>query len=477
LNGFTISQPGAYIVNSNLTGVSGQRGIIVNASNVTIDLQGFELVGVSGSLVGIDASDNLTVRNGTIRNWPWSGIRRFGGGNGLVVDGVVLIANGMGIDALLTTNTRVSDCRVENSSDSSTNAGGIRLGGRATVSNCVSTGNSGRGIIVGEGSTVVETTASQNGQDGIFAGVRSRLENCDASYNGYAGIIVRVYSLIRGCTAYWNGGTEIVAHAGSTIEDCTANGAGTPGHGIHIGDGGAVNVDNSTIRGCVASDNGGVEILAGARAVLEHCVADGNGSPGNGIEVGADSIVIGCTATNNGGIEILAGDRSVIESCVADGNGTAGNGIQLANASVMRGCTARNNGLTASDTEIYADDQVLIESCVADGWTGAARGAGAGIRIREKSTVRNCIVTNNLGMGIFQEFPVGGGRIEGNEVTNNSDTGIWLTGSSNVVIGNRATGNSTSNPPSNCVNGSDDWWVAYNAATFANATHPWMNIC
>src|SRR2546430_3180703 len=53
---FTISQEGSYVLNGNLTGVANQNGVTVAASNVTIDLQGFELIGVNNSLAGISAS-------------------------------------------------------------------------------------------------------------------------------------------------------------------------------------------------------------------------------------------------------------------------------------------------------------------------------------------------------------------------------------------------------------------------------------
>jgi len=52
----TISQPGSYILNSNLTCTAcsgGQHGISVNVSDVSIDLQGFQLVGVAGAGDGI----------------------------------------------------------------------------------------------------------------------------------------------------------------------------------------------------------------------------------------------------------------------------------------------------------------------------------------------------------------------------------------------------------------------------------------
>lgn len=74
---FAINQPGSYYLTTNLTGVSGQSGIIVQARNVAIDLNGFEFVGVGGAASGIFAAPSLTnlvVRNGTIRNWPNHGL-------------------------------------------------------------------------------------------------------------------------------------------------------------------------------------------------------------------------------------------------------------------------------------------------------------------------------------------------------------------------------------------------------------------
>src|SRR5438876_7759228 len=44
---FTISQPGSYVLNGNLTAAASGTGITVSASNVTVDLQGFDLSGAS----------------------------------------------------------------------------------------------------------------------------------------------------------------------------------------------------------------------------------------------------------------------------------------------------------------------------------------------------------------------------------------------------------------------------------------------
>src|SRR5678815_1587099 len=45
---FKITQPGSYYLTGNITGVAGKHGIEIAASGVTLDLNGFDLVGVAG---------------------------------------------------------------------------------------------------------------------------------------------------------------------------------------------------------------------------------------------------------------------------------------------------------------------------------------------------------------------------------------------------------------------------------------------
>src|SRR5262245_28247040 len=47
---YTINTPGSYYLTKDLTGLAAQNGIMINSSNVTLDLRGFSLVGVAGSL-------------------------------------------------------------------------------------------------------------------------------------------------------------------------------------------------------------------------------------------------------------------------------------------------------------------------------------------------------------------------------------------------------------------------------------------
>jgi hypothetical protein len=358
-------------------------GIFVNGSNVTIDLQGFELIGAFGSsLDGIESSGHrLTVRNGTIRTWTEGyGINA---SVGLNAEGVTLVTNGItaGDDAI------INNCHVEAS-----RIRGITVGHRSIISNCRVWANSG-GIHAGDYSIVTETVARENG-----------------------------------------GGGEIRAGIGSTLENCTADGRNLSfGKGIVVG-------DDSIVRGCTARNNGDIEILAGHRALLENCVADGAGSGGNGIQVGNGSVIRGCTASNNGNDEIVAGAASVVESCSADGAGTGGVGIFVGADGTVRGCTATNN---AGNAEIDARDGSLVEDCVVDGFSGTAAGPGDGIVVFNDTTVRGCNSRFNGGSGVRVNGQLN--RIEGNRSYSNGAGGFNVFGGGNVGIQNTAGFNSPGN--------------------------------
>ena len=90
---YRITQPGSYYLTGNVAGVSGRSGIEIAADNVTIDLMGFSVEGVGGSLDGVTTEltrNNLTVRNGTVSGWGQDGIDLTQGGTGLgsLVEGV-----------------------------------------------------------------------------------------------------------------------------------------------------------------------------------------------------------------------------------------------------------------------------------------------------------------------------------------------------------------------------------------------------
>jgi len=75
---YIISKPGSYYLTTNIFGVADKRGIEVDVGNVTIDLNGFSLMGTTNSFEGIyfayTTSNNVAVRNGHIIGWGSAGI-------------------------------------------------------------------------------------------------------------------------------------------------------------------------------------------------------------------------------------------------------------------------------------------------------------------------------------------------------------------------------------------------------------------
>lgn len=92
-----ITKGGSYFLGSNLlVGVTHSDAIKVTVSNVSINLNGFSIIGpLAGSGIGVDAAGmtNVTVANGTVTGMGAAGISL---GNNGVVQNVQVLANGAG---------------------------------------------------------------------------------------------------------------------------------------------------------------------------------------------------------------------------------------------------------------------------------------------------------------------------------------------------------------------------------------------
>lgn len=205
---FKITEPGSYVLPGNVTGVEGKHGILITTDGVTLDLNGFAVIGVPGSVDGVTASTNgnVSVRNGIVRNWGQNGVYV---GSGSYIQGIRVSYNG-GV--------------------------GITVDHGCVVRDCTATGN-GTGLTAGHGSVFTNCTASENVGDG-FRMEDSVCEHCNSRRNGGVGFVVSQGSLVVDCLAETNAGDGIQLWGAVYIvrNACHKNGWNGDGAGIHITD-------------------------------------------------------------------------------------------------------------------------------------------------------------------------------------------------------------------------------------------------
>ncbi|MBN1268691.1 MAG: right-handed parallel beta-helix repeat-containing protein [Kiritimatiellae bacterium] len=243
---YSILGPGSYYLTGNLTGASGFSGIDVNSEDVTIDLCGFSLDGVPGSISGIynAGNRNFAVRNGTVRGW---------GQNGIDFSAAV-------------------NCEIQNVRALVNGATGVAVGKGSRISGCEASQNV-TGLSAGDGSVVENSVARQN-TTGISAQSGCRVSGCAASENAGPGITVGGRGLVSECTVYWNGTNGVLTGQGVVVANCAV--------GYNYGDGIVVDGD------CHVRDNNcqynGMDDSNGANI---HALGNGNRIEGNQLS-GAD---------------------------------------------------------------------------------------------------------------------------------------------------------------------------------------------
>lgn len=276
---YRITQAGSYYLTGNVAGVAGKNGIEIAVAGVTIDLAGFEVVGTGGGAgdgivaVGPFTVQNVTLSNGTIRNWGGDGIDLLGVTvAGFRITDLVVQGNGGSGMTLGATGT-VSGCTAR-----SNTSAGIRSLGTIVLTGCVAANNSGGGIILGGGAVVSQCTATANvGGPGISAGTGATITGCSATSNAQGGIVLTNVGKITGCFAQGNQLFGISAQTGgSSVQDCTLI--------SNIGDGVQVGL-RSSVTGCQCISNrlaagtaAGIRVTStGSRVEGNHCVDNDRG--------------------------------------------------------------------------------------------------------------------------------------------------------------------------------------------------------
>ncbi|MBI3882359.1 MAG: right-handed parallel beta-helix repeat-containing protein [Verrucomicrobia bacterium] len=248
---FVISNSGSFYVVSNLNGIAVSNGITITASDVTLDLGGFVLAGLTNSGDGIQVSGartNLAIRNGSVRGWGGDGINALGAINGQYQELRLSDNQGWGLNC--GANSTVINCTAHlNGTGISGVKGGFSAGRACTVVNCIARdhyfGAGTRGFATGEASLVNGCTADNN-QIGIVTADGSAVVSCIARSSVLVGISVGVSCTVKDCTASANTGDGISVDSSCRVVDnaCAGNG----GAGI-VANNSRNRIDSNTVMG------------------------------------------------------------------------------------------------------------------------------------------------------------------------------------------------------------------------------------
>ena len=252
---FTIGQPGSYYLGQDLTGTAGEYGIVIAADNVTLDLNGFSIIGVPGSLDGVHVNCgdelvplpcyNISIYNGSVSGW-----------------------GEVGVDGNYANESRFEDLRV-------TGNGSGLVAAFSLVSNVVATWNGATGIAVSTG-TVTNTLSENNGGDGFSLNFVVVTDSF-ADWNGGDGVDVWNHSLVTNCRAEWNEGDGFEVGADNVVTDNGATGNDrdndNDGAGIHV------TGDNNRIEGNNVTENEiGIDVDNEGNLIIKNSAA---GNPVN----------------------------------------------------------------------------------------------------------------------------------------------------------------------------------------------------
>jgi parallel beta-helix repeat protein len=310
---YTITNSGSYYVTGNLTGAANTNGISIQASNVTIDLGGFTLIGPSNSVYGIYSAGpykNIAVRHGVVRGWTGFGVycptpngqfedlhvegNGFGGiftGSNCVVARCIAEGNGWGIPSYgitVSSGSLVRDCV----SGGNLGGGFNLVSGGSVIVNCVAGPSPSLGFEIGSDSTISQCVVTDNALGGIFADSGTTVKDCTASRNAAYGIFGNIRNRIHHCTVANNTGHGIDVGPNSEVVDnyCTGNGNGTTNTAgiFFVGSGSRIegnHLAGNSLRGIKTFASGNILVrntvrgstvnydLAGANAVGQILVA------------------------------------------------------------------------------------------------------------------------------------------------------------------------------------------------------------
>lgn len=373
----TITEPGSYYLTEphNTFG----DGIRVQASGVTIDLNGFAITGdgdAADRAIIYDRADGtpLVIRNGFISN--------FG-------------SNGVDVTNLIAENIELSGCRIgfDVSNDATIirctardcTLDGFFIHGRASLVSCTASGNTADGFDFDAG-TAIDCVATDNGSSGFFTGIAGDHQSAS----------------LTGCESIGNA-IGFRADGPCALTRCLAESNSGPGYDLR----------SARVAHCTANENVGVGFDSKVRpSVYEGCLASGNFN--HGFSVGPGAVVSGCASYDNSGNGFVGQMTCAYENCVAGSNSQ--NGFVTGAGSSIMGCVSNSN--TQDGYDLDFDCQISFSTADANGTIGIRGGS-------------DCTIDSNL----VTDHPTGivggtGSLVIRNRAAGNTTANYDLTGSS-----------------------------------------------
>ncbi|MDA3797827.1 MAG: right-handed parallel beta-helix repeat-containing protein [Kiritimatiellae bacterium] len=386
-----VSESGSYVLTKNLD-VTKDTGIDIQASNVTLDLNGFKINGFT---------DETYDRVGT------------------------------GIQI----SSSVNGCRIINGSII-----GFNYGILSTATNClfktISSSVCVTAISSGENSQLVNCRIYYNTGNGILAGNGSVLDGCTADYNSLVGIKTGDDCILTKCMSVNNNAGGIETGAGSSIADCTVR--YNTSFGIKTS-------SDCLINNCMATENTGKGFVTGSSTILNECVATDNNSnsSSDGFNLSYLCIAKKCVSKDNSGSGISTQYGANISDCISSAN-SGDYGIKAEQRSLIAGsCSSENSSAYSDAVGISIGENSLIAECTANqttNTTSTTGTSGTGIYAAGNTCfINKCTVNNNLGYGIRAYSKC---RIVKNQIIGNGIDGIYASGSDNCIDENNLQGNS-----------------------------------
>ena len=305
---FRIQQAGSYYLTSDIHAADGRSAIKIEASGVTLDLNGFTVVGVPGHSTIFTTTGHVTVKNGRIRL----------GKVGLHVQGNFAHAENLRVETTDEAGILVGQTStIRNCVAWFSGGNGITASAQSQVEKCTVDSVSGNGVNVGPNSIVTETTVRDADGTGIVTNINCVVRDCTAISSGLDGLYLSAGTIVKDCTTFLNVNNGFVTGGRVMISDCMSRSNGLAG--FRLGGPGV-------IKGCFASDNQqGIRSEIGlGQLILENDCSD---NTGHGIWMnGAKSCRIEgnqCYSNGSSGIFLVANGSHLVIRNTARGNGGA----------------------------------------------------------------------------------------------------------------------------------------------------------